>query len=123
MIHKTLLACTLIVTAGFLTSCTLDSRPGSYSSSSVYDTKIIDATNFAISAQSEAMQTESGETPINLQLLKILKSRQQVVAGINYQLKLLVEVDGKQRQANAVVWWQEWRQPDPYQLTSWDWVD
>jgi hypothetical protein len=32
-------------------------------------------------------------------------------------------LDGREKQAEAIVWWQAWRNPDPYQLTSWKWID
>jgi hypothetical protein len=32
-----------------------------------------------------------------------------------------VKHDGVEKTADAVVWWQAWRKPDPYQLTSWTW--
>jgi len=38
---------------------------------------------------------------------------------MNYKLTLEVLVDGKKQTAEALVWWQSWRQPDPYQLSSW----
>jgi hypothetical protein len=32
-----------------------------------------------------------------------------------------VKLDDTEKEAEAVVWWQAWRKPDPYQLTSWIW--
>jgi hypothetical protein len=58
---------------------------------------------------------------VKLELSKILGAEQQVVAGMNYRLKLRVRVNGNEKQAEAIVWWQSWRKPDPYQLTSWKW--
>jgi len=32
-----------------------------------------------------------------------------------------VKVDGDEKTAEAVVWWQAWRKSAPYQLTTWNW--
>jgi hypothetical protein len=54
-------------------------------------------------------------------LVRILGAEQQVVAGLNYRLQLRVTLDGEEKTAEALVWWQAWRKPEPYQLTSWTW--
>ena len=69
------------------------------------------------------MQEEKGGQPARLELIKILRAEEQVVAGMNYRLTLKVKVNGKEKQADAVVWWQNWRKPNPYELTSWRWSD
>lgn len=53
----------------------------------------------------------------------MLEASQQVVAGINFQLLLKVSMDGKERRALATVWHQSWREPNPYELTAWQWQD
>jgi len=40
---------------------------------------------------------------------------------LNYRLTLRVTIDAHEKEAEAVVWWQAWRKPDPYQLKSWMW--
>jgi hypothetical protein len=40
---------------------------------------------------------------------------------MNYRLRLKVKVNGREKEGEAVVWWQAWRTPQPYQLTSWQW--
>jgi hypothetical protein len=96
---------------------------GGYSEAAVTEKAVTDAADFAIGAQQKAMQDSKGDKAIKLELVKITKAQQQVVAGMNYRLKLLVKVNGREQQAEAVVWWQAWRKPDPYQLTSWKWID
>lgn len=77
--------------------------------------------NFAVNAQQKAMQEKKMDPP-TLELVTILQAEQQVVAGMNYRLKLKVKLNGKEKTAEAIVWWQAWRKPNPYQLTSWSWM-
>ena len=93
--------------------------PGGFSSSSVTDAGIITAANFAVTAEAAALKA-TGE-PARLELVKIKSAKQQVVAGANYVLTLKVMLEGKEKTAQATVWWQAWRKPDPYQLTEWQW--
>lgn len=89
---------------------------GGYSETSTTNAEVIAAAQFAVKAQSEAPEQKA-----DIALVEILSAQQQVVAGMNYRLRLKVKVDGKDREAEAVVWWQAWRKPDPYRLTSWTW--
>jgi hypothetical protein len=34
-----------------------------------------------------------------------------------------IKMNGREKQAEAVVGWQAWRKPDPYQLILWKWID
>jgi hypothetical protein len=94
---------------------------GGYAKASVTHKEVVAAAAFAIKAQRKAMQEKKETALPKLELVKILHAEQQVVAGINYRLKLKVTLNGKEKTAEAVVWWQAWRKPDPYQLTSWTW--
>jgi hypothetical protein len=67
------------------------------------------------------MQEEKGAQPSTLILISILGARQQVVAGVDYELTLKVRLNGREREADAVVWSQARRVPDPHELTSWNW--
>lgn len=96
---------------------------GGYSKASVTEEEVIAAANFAVSAQQKAMQNSTEGKAGSLELVKILGAEQQVVAGMNYRLKLQIKLNGREKQAEVVVWWQAWRKPDPYQLTSWKWID
>jgi len=95
--------------------------PGSYDTVPVTNQEVVAAAVFAVKAQGEAMQQAKDGKPSKLELVTILGAEQQVVAGMNYQLKLQVKQDGKEKMADAIVWWQAWRKPAPYQLTSWNW--
>ena len=114
--------CALALGAFFVV-CTKEPMPmlGGYANVSVADSDVIKAAEFAINAQSETVQQRGDRQPSKLQLLKILRAEQQVVAGFNYRLTLSVVDDGNhQRTAEAIVWEQAWR-PNPYELTSWTW--
>ena len=94
---------------------------GGYANVPVTDNDVMKAAEFAINAQSETIQQLGDQQPSKLQLLKILRAEQQVVAGTNYRLTLSVMDDGThQRTAEAIVWGQALR-PNPYELTSWTW--
>jgi hypothetical protein len=95
---------------------------GGFARAAVTNKEVAAAAEFAIEAQQKAMQEPSGQ-PARLELVKILEAEEQVVAGVNYRLKLKVQENGRERQAEVVVWWQAWRKPDPYRLTSWRWAE
>ena len=107
----------------FFVAFTTMANPGSYSDVPVTDETVIAAAKFAVEAKAEDMLDEKKPNPVQLKLLNLLSAQQQVVSGINYRLKIEVSVDGEEKEAEAVVWWQAWRQPDPYQLTSWTWIE
>ncbi len=90
---------------------------GGYSEAPVNSAEVRTAALYAVQAQGQA----NGGGGSKLELLAVESAAQQVVSGINYRLQLKVSQNGKTRTAEAVVWWQSWRKPDPYQLTSWTW--
>ncbi len=106
-----------------ITSLAQHDRPGGYATASVTNNEVVAAANFAINAQQSTLQAEKKPEPPKLELIEILQAEQQVVAGANYRLKLKVKLNGKNTTADAIVWWQAWRKPDPYQLTSWTWQE
>lgn len=85
---------------------------GGFSEASVSDQEVKAAADFAVSAQAAVEKKK-------IELLSITAAEAQVVAGMNYKLTLEVLVEGKKQTVEAIVWWQAWRQPDPYQLSSW----
>jgi len=93
-----------------------ESLTGGYSATSVTNAEVVAAAAFAIKAAEE----KDGQLT-KLTLVEILSVRQQVVAGMNFRLKLKVTLNGEEKEAEAVVWWQAWRKPNPYKLTSWEW--
>lgn len=95
--------------------------PGAYAAAPVTDKQVIAAADFAVRAQEKTMRERKDALPATVTLVKVLSAQQQVVAGMNYRLWLKVKLDGEEKEADAVVWWQAWRVPDPYELTSWKW--
>jgi hypothetical protein len=93
--------------------------PGAFSSVAVSDAGVVAAAAHAVAAKREAMRA-AGE-PDTIELIQVREARVQVVAGANYRLEMTVLRAGAERAASAEVWWQAWRQPDPYRLTRWSW--
>ena len=93
--------------------------PGVFMAVPVSQPEVTQAAAFAVEAERQALKA-AGQ-PAQLELLSVLSAEQQVVAGVNYRLSLKVKRNGQEQLADAVVWWQAWRQPDPYRLTSWAW--
>ena len=103
--------------------CALPARgeermPGGLSEVPVDDKDIVAAAQFAVSAHAKELTKEAAPKGGAMTLVKIVKARQQVVAGINYRLELKVSVDGAEKEAEAVVWKQL---SGAYKLTSWTW--
>ena len=80
--------------------------------------EVVAAANFAVKEEEKVLRNEKKGL---LSLVTILGAEEQVVAGMNYRLKLKVTLDGQEKTAVAVVWWQAWNEKTPYTLTSWDW--
>jgi hypothetical protein len=100
-------------------------KTGGYSDASVDSKEVKDAAAYAVTAQTKVMQGQKDGKTTQLELVNILSAKQQVVSGMNFRLTLKVKVNGKEKQAEATVWWQSWRKPagSPYRLTSWKWSD
>ena len=87
------------------------SSPGGWSSAGVDDARVKIAAQRAVAAQALIDGTE-------LKLVTIEGAQQQVVAGINYKLRLSVARGDQRRLANATVW----AKPNgSYELTEWSW--
>lgn len=120
--RRTLIAkCVLFATSGLLGCFSQHPMVGRYSALAVTNKEVTDAAAFAVKIEQKVMLHPKGEPPAKLGLTAIEGADQQVVAGMNYRLRLKVMVDGVEKDAEAVVWWQPWREPEPYQLTSWNW--
>jgi hypothetical protein len=107
-----------------------DRKVGGFAVVSTTEREVKSAAAFAVKAQQTALRKESvglddpkaKPQPIpRLALVRIVAAEHQVVAGMNYRLQLRVTLDGEEKTADALVWWQAWRKPEPYQLTSWTW--
>lgn len=107
----------------FFGAITTMAMTGSYSDVAVTEKTVIDAAEFAVEAQAAKMANENSSASGKLELQQILSAQQQVVSGVNYRLEVAVSLDGEQKIAEAVVWWQSWREPEPYILTSWSWIE
>ena len=113
--------CIVSMTLGFAGSLFSADAAGGYSPVPVSNKDVIAAAEFAVTAQEKAMNGLKDSTPSKLTLVELLSAQQQVVAGMNFRMKLKVKVGGVEKQAEAVVWWQAWRKQDPYRLTRWTW--
>ena len=107
-----------------------DRKVGGFAVVSTTEREVKSAAAFAVKAQQTALRKESvglddpkaKPQPIpRLALVRIVAAEHQVVAGMNYRLQLRVTLDGEEKTAEALVWWQAWRKPEPYQLTSRTW--
>lgn len=120
----------LLLTAACPETC-LAQQPGvgAYAAAAVNNKEVVAAAAFAVRAQENTLRGDKDKDkdreqdlePPRLELVTIMRAEQQVVAGMNYRLELKVKLNGKERNAEAIVWWQAWRKPDPYKLTSWRW--
>lgn len=98
-----LFVCALLCCACFASAA----LPGGYSDASPVDKDIKSAAEFAVSAQKGAT------------LERIVSAETQVVAGLNYRLKLEVKTAGGLRMAKAVVYRDL---KNKMSLTSWEWL-
>ncbi|MCP5007208.1 MAG: hypothetical protein GY941_25190 [Planctomycetes bacterium] len=125
MKRNMVLACitaAIIVIAIGCTDRDLVHRPsGGYSAALVTNSEVIAAADFAVKATETAMRKNKDAQSTKLTFVKILSVQEQVVAGMNFRFNLKVNLNGTEKEAEAIVWWQAWRKPDPYRLTSWNW--
>lgn len=86
---------------------------GGWSEADPFKADVQEAARFAV-------QTFAVHNKARVLYKDVSQARQQVVAGINLELRLQVTLDGVSRTAQAMVW----RQPDGrYSLTDWRWLD
>jgi hypothetical protein len=111
----------LLLTAAVMAQAQ-EPRVGGYAEAAVNDAEVAAAAAFAVKAQADALREKPDAPPVKLDLVRIVRAEQQVVAGMNFRLRLKVKLDGVEKTAEAVVWWQAWRKPDPHELTSWRWL-
>ena len=85
---------------------------GGWTSVAYQDEQVIRSAKFAV--QEQVRQSRS-----DIKLLSVKHARQQVVAGSNYSMNLMVLSEGKRRLVIATVW----VKPDgSMQLMRWHWV-
>lgn len=119
MIARLLTALAVALLAAVHASPAADApRPGGYTAAPADSKDVLKAARFAVEAHAKSLTNGPA-----LGLARVTSAETQVVAGTNYRLVLVVK-QGKEREerrAEAVVWWQPWRTPDPYHLSSWAW--
>lgn len=118
---KRLFVAGILATLAVVETLFANAVPGGFSKVPTTDRELVAAASFAVKAQGELMQKKKDSPPTKLKLIKVISAQQQVVAGMNYRMKLEVDLNGGNYEADVVVWWQAWRKPDPYRLTSWKW--
>ena len=88
------------------------SAAGAWSPSDPFAPDVQEAARFAV-------QTFAVQNKQRVLFKDLTQARQQVVAGLQFELQLSVTLDGLPRTAQAVVW----RQLDgTYKLQAWDWL-
>ncbi len=112
----------LVLSAGCAPKGDVQPVLGGYVSAPVTQAEVVAAAAFAVEAVGAELRKGESPSSAGLELVSVLSARQQVVAGVNHELTLRVRLNGVERSLSAVVWWQAWRSPSPYQLTSWRWM-
>ncbi len=86
---------------------------GAWAQADAFSPDVQEAARFAV-------QTFAVQNRARVLFKDVTQARQQVVAGLNFELQLHVTVNGMDKNVKAIVW----RQPDgAYRLQSWDWLD
>lgn len=116
-----LIGLTLLASPSALSGSPPPARVGAFGPASTNSKEVVQAADFAVAEQEKVIRAATGDASVRLRLVRIDAAEQQVVAGLNYRLRLTVALNDEQKPAQAVVWWQAWRAPDPYQLTAWAW--
>jgi len=87
---------------------------GGYMKAETDDLEVANAANFAMKAEEAILRKDNKDAMLSL--IKILEAGKQVVAGVNYKMKLKVNIDGKEKTAEVIVWK---KLDGSYELTSW----
>ena len=86
---------------------------GPWATADAFSPEVQEAARFAV-------QTFAVQNKARVLYKEVTQARQQVVAGLNFELQLLVTLDGASRSVSATVW----RQPDgSYRLQAWEWLE
>ena len=93
---------------------------GAYNPTRVDDANVVAAAKFAVAEQKKKLQQMNESQPVHLNLVKILRARQQIVSGVNYELYLMVSQDGMEKEVRTIIWWQAWRKPESFRLMVWE---
>lgn len=88
---------------------------GSYTRAETDDSEVAGAANFAMKARQKVLRKTDEDA--NVSLVKIISASRQVVAGINYNMTLKVNINDKDQVVEVVVWK---KLSDEYELASWN---
>ena len=88
-------------------------RAGAWAPTDAFNPDVQEAARFAV-------QTFAAQNKARVLFKELTQARQQVVAGLNFQLQLQVTLDGAPRNVSVTVWRQL---GGDYLLQSWDWLD
>ena len=87
--------------------------PGAWASADPFDPDVQEAARFAV-------QTFAVQGKRRVLFKEVNEARQQVVAGLNFKLRIQVSEDGVDHSASVTVW----RHPyGRYSLSEWIWLD
>jgi hypothetical protein len=116
-IYRTWACALLVLTAAFCSGCAAPKSPrnqlaGGYSEASITDEEVVAAAKYAVDEQAKRESSE-------LHLISIRSSEQQVVAGMNYRLVLMVKKGTKEQMAKAIVYRDL---KSRLSLTAWEWI-
>ncbi len=75
---------------------------GGFSKSPVSDEDVMASAKFAVKAREEILKKDNKSAKV--ELIEIIDSSKQVVAGMNYKMNLKVRTDGKEETVEVVVW-------------------
>ncbi|MFZ2656183.1 MAG: cystatin domain-containing protein [Victivallales bacterium] len=87
---------------------------GGYTKAETDDVEVANAANFAMKAEQDILRKVDKDA--NVSLVEIIEASKQVVAGVNYKMKVKVNVNDKDRIAEIVVWK---KLSGEYELSSW----
>ncbi len=123
MRHLITSAITVVVLSGCMSNASTAAAPkpsivGGYNSVSTTNAGVIAAANFAVSNEQQTL-TQILQHPLTIKLVSINEATQQVVAGMNYEMKLTVSIDGAEREAVVLVY-QGLGDQAKMELMSWD---
>mgnify|MGYP006151252645 FL=1 len=86
---------------------------GPWATADAFSPEVQEAARFAV-------QTFAVQNKARVLYKDVVKARNQVVAGLNFELQLQVTLEGTSRNVSATVW----RQPDgSYRLQAWEWLE
>jgi hypothetical protein len=121
-LESTLLKVLLFLALACVSACSPDkpvdapptqAKAGAWAPADAFNPDVQEAARFAV-------QTFAVQNKARVLYKEVTQARQQVVAGLNFQLQLQVTLDGAPRSVSVTVWRQL---GGDYLLQSWDWVD